>query len=181
MSKITKKDKILIIGRFQPFHLGHLHVLKDALRDYDVINIVIGSSQEDYTMENPLTSGERLEMLKKVMSSLGLKSNKYKIVLTSDIPTNSAWPKYIASKVGRFDEVLTANPLTKMLFEDSGYGVVEHPLYRRKIYSGTEIRERILKNKKWDFLVPVEVMVYLRKIGFEDRLNKIARSDNPYT
>jgi len=181
MTKINKKNKAVIIGRFQPFHLGHLYVLKEALRSYNFVVFVIGSSQEDYTLKNPLTSQERFEILKKVLASLGVNKNKYKIVSLPDIPTNSAWASYVAKKVGKFDEVLTANNLTKMLFEDCGYSVVTNPLYRRKVCSGTEIRNRILRGRKWDFIVPAEVFVYLNKLGFEDRLREISKSDNPYS
>jgi len=39
----------LIIGRFQPFHLGHLLLIKEAAKEADIIVIGIGSSQESRT------------------------------------------------------------------------------------------------------------------------------------
>ena len=54
----------LFIGRFQPFHEGHLSVVKRALRDNDFLLIGIGSAEEDYLPDNPFTAGERWEMIR---------------------------------------------------------------------------------------------------------------------
>lgn len=98
MAKINKKSKALWIGRFQPFHLGHLHILKNILANYSSVIIVIGSAQEDYTTRNPLTAKERERMIKNVMNSIGAKEHHYKLVVTDDIPTNSLWAQYIVKK-----------------------------------------------------------------------------------
>lgn len=181
MAKINKSKRALWIGRFQPFHLGHLHVLKDILADFSNITIVIGSAQEDYTIKNPMTSKERYDMVEGVFRSLGVKKSSYKIVLAEDIPTNSLWAKYIAKKAGSFSEVVTASPLTKLLFDDSGYEVLEHHLYNRRNYSGTEIRRRMLAGKRWENFVPVSVFIDLQKNSIATRIEEISSSDNPYS
>ncbi|MDD5731541.1 MAG: nicotinamide-nucleotide adenylyltransferase [Patescibacteria group bacterium] len=172
--------KALFIGRFQPYHLGHLYAVRYLLKRYGYLIIAIGSSQEDYTARNPLTEKERIEMLEKVFRQIGLTKKQYKIVSIPDINTNSLWPDYVAKKTGRFDIVVTASPFTKLLFEDAGYMVDFHPLLRRKFYSGTEIRNRILRNKDWDMLVSASVFVYLQKLDLKGRLKKINQTDNPY-
>ena len=43
----------LFIGRFQPFHNGHLQDIKNALKEVDELIIAIGSSQHFNTKENP--------------------------------------------------------------------------------------------------------------------------------
>lgn len=178
--KKTKTKKAVWIGRFQPFHLGHFFVLEGALEQYEVINIVIGSSQEDYTERNPLTASERKKMIKSVLDYLRVKSNRYRIILAPDIPTNSLWADYVSHKVGRFDEVITASSLTKLLFEDSGYRVNAHGLFKRRFYSGTEVRKRILRGGNWGYLIPIPVRTYLYKIGIERRIKEVLASDNPY-
>ena len=176
----NKNKKCLIIGRFQPFHGGHLYVLQKCLSDYEQVIIGIGSAQEDYTYQNPMTIKERKEMIERVFSSQKIKSSKYKIVALPDISTNSLWADYVAKKAGKFDYVVTASPFTKLLFGDSGYRVSEHALYQRKRYSGTEIRNRIINNRDWYDLVPPIVYVYLNKKNIADRIRDISKTDNPY-
>lgn len=48
-----KAKTALFVGRFQPFHLGHLKVIKDILKKNDFIVIAIGSSDEKNTDKNP--------------------------------------------------------------------------------------------------------------------------------
>ena len=176
----NRNKKALFIGRFQPFHAGHLYAVRYILRNYGFLTIAIGSTQEDYTMQNPLAEYERTEMLEKVFRQIGLSKKQYKIISAPDIDTNSLWPDYIAKKAGKFDIVVTASPFTQLLFEDAGYTVDFHPLLLRRSYSGTEIRNRILRNKNWDMLVPASVFVYLQKIDLKYRLQKIIETNNPY-
>jgi bifunctional NMN adenylyltransferase/nudix hydrolase len=51
------------IGRFQPFHLGHLHVVRQALMHVDRLLILIGSSGEPRTSDNPWNERERSNMI----------------------------------------------------------------------------------------------------------------------
>ena len=54
------KHKVgLYIGRFQPFHRGHLSVVKKALEECDTLVIAIGSAQESRTKKNPFSFDER--------------------------------------------------------------------------------------------------------------------------
>jgi len=176
----NKDKKALFIGRFQPFHEGHLFAARYILRNYGFLIIVIGSSQEDYTARNPLTEKERIEMIERLFGQKGISKKQYKIITAPDISTNSLWSKYIAKKVGRFDVVVTASPFTKILFEDAGHIVDSHPLLKRKLYSGTEIRNKILRGKHWYMTVPASVFVYLQKIDLKSRLQSVSETDNPY-
>ncbi|HDJ89497.1 MAG TPA: nicotinamide-nucleotide adenylyltransferase, partial [Thermoprotei archaeon] len=60
------KMRGLFIGRFQPFHLGHFYALKWILSKVDEVIIGIGSAQVSYTIKNPFTLGERIEMIWRV-------------------------------------------------------------------------------------------------------------------
>ena len=47
------------IGRFQPFHNGHLAVVKRALQECDRLHIIIGSADAARSLKNPFTAFER--------------------------------------------------------------------------------------------------------------------------
>ncbi|MEM2915309.1 MAG: adenylyltransferase/cytidyltransferase family protein, partial [Candidatus Bathyarchaeia archaeon] len=57
-------SRALYVGRFQPFHLGHLEAVKYMLRNSKEVIIVIGSAQESHTLTNPFTAGERVYMIR---------------------------------------------------------------------------------------------------------------------
>jgi bifunctional NMN adenylyltransferase/nudix hydrolase len=53
----------VFIGRFQPFHNGHLAVVERALERAEKILILIGSSDGPRTVKNPFTFEERRDMI----------------------------------------------------------------------------------------------------------------------
>ena len=57
----------LYVGRFQPFHLGHLGAIKAVLKEVDELVIVIGSAQYSHNANNPFTTGERLVMIRRAL------------------------------------------------------------------------------------------------------------------
>ena len=65
--------KGLILGRFQPFHLGHLRLIETVKDDNLEPMICIGSAQKGRTKDNPFTTGERKIMIEAVVSRLDCK------------------------------------------------------------------------------------------------------------
>lgn len=63
----NKKYKFaLIIGRFQPFHIGHKEIVDAALKCSDRVLILVGSAQEHGTVQNPLPYIFRAQIIKTV-------------------------------------------------------------------------------------------------------------------
>lgn len=56
-------DAAVLIGRFQPFHNGHLHLLQQALQRAPTVIVVLGSSFHARNTKNPLTWQERAAMI----------------------------------------------------------------------------------------------------------------------
>ncbi len=56
-------DLAVLIGRFQPFHLGHLALLKSALGLAPRVVVVVGSARGPRLAKNPFTVEERIETI----------------------------------------------------------------------------------------------------------------------
>lgn len=61
-------DVAVVIGRFQPFHLGHAKLLREALLLAPRVVLVIGSDQKARDPYNPFTSAERIEFIRSSLS-----------------------------------------------------------------------------------------------------------------
>lgn len=57
-------DFVVFIGRFQPFHQGHLAVLETALEQASQVIVLLGSALQPRTFRNPWTWQEREQMLR---------------------------------------------------------------------------------------------------------------------
>jgi bifunctional NMN adenylyltransferase/nudix hydrolase len=61
-------DVSVYVGRFQPFHNGHLALLQRALALAPLCVVVIGSAHQARTPKNPFTAAERAEMIHRALS-----------------------------------------------------------------------------------------------------------------
>lgn len=61
MSK--KFDFLVFIGRFQPFHRGHLSVIETALAQSSHVIVLCGSAHRPRSVRNPWSTDERREMV----------------------------------------------------------------------------------------------------------------------
>ncbi len=166
----------LLVGRFQPFHRGHLEVVRAirAERPDEALLLGIGSAQESYTLENPFTSGERFEMISRAISEA--KVDRIEIVPLPDIHQHALWVRYLEGLLPPFDRVYTNNPLTELLFERAGYDVERPRLVRRVRYEGRRVRARLAGGQRWKPLVPPAVAQYLATIEAPARLRVLARA-----
>ena len=142
----------LFIGRFQPFHKGHLKAIKYLSNKYDEIIIAIGSSQYSNTVDNPFSSDERILMIKESLKQENI--NNYKIILIPDIHNPPKWVDHVLSINSDFDIVISNNEFTKKLFLEKGFKIKQTPLFNKKEFSGRLIRKKILNNNVWENLVP---------------------------
>ena len=110
--------KGLFIGRFQPFHLGHLSAIKQALSQIDFLTIGIGSAQYEHQENNPFTSEERANMIKRSLMDSRIFPNQYRIIEIPDIHNDILWPMHVRSLTGEFDTLFLGNQeIVKELFE----------------------------------------------------------------
>lgn len=166
----------LFIGRFQPFHRGHLKAIKWALERCDELVIAVGSTQRSFDSQDIFTAGERIEMIRRALKVEKL-DGRCAIIPVSDINNNALWVSHISSLCPDFSVVFSNNQLVKVLFSETGKRVVGTPMFDRKGCDGTRIRKLMLSGGRWKELVPPEVAEFIvRKRGVE-RLKSISKGD----
>ncbi len=147
----------LFVGRFQPFHIAHLSDIKNALKLVNELIIVIGSSQDSRTNENPLSAEERKAMIEDVLKTEKIKGCR--IFSLNDINNDDEWVSHVEKNMPAFDVVFSGNPRVINLFRKAGYDVMEIKLIEG--INGTLIREKIASGKRWKDLVPESVARYI--------------------
>lgn len=162
-------NRALFIGRFQPFHIGHLLDIKDILKEVDEIVIGIGSSQEKYTLENPFSYSERKEMITKTLRNNKIKN--FKICQIPDLHDDKKWVDYIKKNTPKFDFVFSGNFWTLRCFKKNDLKIKKIKLING--ISSTIIRNKMISGKNWQSLVPKEVADYIKKINGIGRIKKI--------
>lgn len=167
----------LLIGRFQPFHLGHMEVVRAVAQECDRLIVGIGSAQMSHTYENPFTAGERHLMISRALHDEGL--DNYFLVPIVDINRYAIWVSHVVSMVPPFQSVYSNNPLTRRLFEEAGYDVRHAPMFNRDEYSGSEIRRRIVDGRYWEGLVPKGVAETIHEVKGDERLQEIMKDHSP--
>ena len=171
-------ERPLFMGRFQPFHLGHLDMVRRVLAEHEELIVGIGSAQYSHTRENPFTAGERYEMIRRTLDAEGI--HAYHIVPIPDTHVHSVWVGHVVSLVPKFDVVYTNSPLVVRLFREKGFKVEELPLLKREAFSGTLIRKMIYEGGDWMPLVPKAVASYILEIDGPQRIRETFRYSTPY-
>lgn len=163
--------KALIIGRWQPFHKGHMYLVRRALEDYGEVIIGVGSSEKSRTDENPFTFEEREAMIGSCFPGL-------KVLPVEDMGDDEEWVegiddklKNIGSQSLRDDFVaVSMNDWTLRCFEKAGYKVKKYELLQPEKYDASSIRGLIRRGKKWKHLVPECVLVEVESLDVEEIL-----------
>jgi len=168
----------LYVGRFQPFHKGHLKAIKEVLKEVEEIVIVIGSAQYSHNIHNPFTAGERIVMVRQALEEANVDYSKVWIVPVPDVHLHMLWVSALEGYTPHFNIVFSNEPLTRRLFMENKYTVKKIRFFERKQYNSTSIREKMLANEKWEDLVPTSVVEYITKIDGINRLRDLNRTDN---
>jgi nicotinamide-nucleotide adenylyltransferase len=174
LQHLSNVMRAFYIGRFQPYHLGHQEVIGIIARDCGEIVIGVGSAQLSHTFSDPFTSGERILMITRSLADINA---ALYVIPIEDIRRNAVWVSHVVSMAPHFDVVYTNNPFVIRLFNEAGFTVKSSPLYEREVYSGSEIRRRMLYDEPWQDLVPQAVADVIKQVDGVNRLKEVARKD----
>lgn len=164
----------LYVGRFQPFHNGHMSVINGLARQVDELIIGIGSADSSHDVKHPFTAGERVLMITRALENLEI---PYYVIPLEDVKRNALWVAHVKSMVPPFDTVYTSNPLVIQLFRESGVNVESPPMYLRESHSGTEIRRKMIEGESWEEFVPKKVVAVINEINGVERIRQVAKTD----
>jgi nicotinamide-nucleotide adenylyltransferase len=168
----------LFIGRFQPFHKGHLATVKFALEKVEHLVIVVGSAQKSHEPRNPFTAGERIRMIKESLDiDNETDARRILIIPIPDTDVHSLWTHQVDMLVPKYDVVFANDLFTLMLFREQGVKAIEAPLYRRNEMRATEIRRRMAAEEIWEDLVPMSVSKVIKEINGVERVKALTRRD----
>jgi nicotinamide-nucleotide adenylyltransferase len=170
----------LMLGRFQPFHKGHLALTKQILSECDELVIIIGSAQFNFTEKDPFSAGERVLMIHEALKEAGIDLSRCYIIPVANDENNARWLAYLRSMIPPFDVLYSGNDFVKYLArsQDSGI-VIEDPVFAKiNEYNGTNIRHLMQDGKPWQHLVPPAVAKVIQQVGGIVRINILARSDS---
>ncbi|MEE3213299.1 MAG: nicotinamide-nucleotide adenylyltransferase, partial [Thermoproteota archaeon] len=160
-----------LIGRFQPFHLGHLEAVNFALSKVDQLYIGIGSSNKSNELRNPFTADERNQMIKSSLEEIIMK--RVSLYNIPDVDDHSKWTESIDKIIPKYDIVFSNDDFTHRLYEENTKKIISVALKSREDLSGTNIRRLIQNDGNWKDLVPNGTKNILLKIDAKNRLKDL--------
>ena len=126
--------KGIVLGRFQPFHNGHEHLVLEAIEQFQEVTIAVGSSQEEWTTNNPFSFKERQSMIEAWVIEKDL-SERITIVGIEDINDPPNWVEH-ASKAHGIGTLITSDKPTRELYESEEFPVNWIDLHEREQFEG---------------------------------------------
>lgn len=104
----------VFIGRFQPFHIGHLDAFSRMRRETGRVKILIGSSNRSRTLENPLTYAERRGYIRSVLGP------DVPVTPLPDHPSDDVWLERLRRHLGPGAVVYSGNEWVKGICREAG-------------------------------------------------------------
>jgi len=155
-----KYDYAVIIGRFNPAHLGHQELIEESFKIAKNTIILIGSCFKPRDIKNPFTGHERADMISSMFPKVfGTSRNNhiYYDFLQDYVYNDQKWVMQVQSKVDKIIEFKGKDPDKVSICilggkkDDSSYyldmfpqwDLVEYKFVNDPILSATDIREKL--------------------------------------
>ncbi|MHA1610583.1 MAG: nicotinamide-nucleotide adenylyltransferase [Promethearchaeota archaeon] len=166
----VEKPVGLIIGRFQPFHNGHLQFILYMIQQVSVLKIGIGSSQYHSTIDNPFTYLERSNMISQTLLDNGVSLDAFHVFAIPDLHNADLWVNEVIKIVGDFDLFYSNSQWTRQLFQKRGKNMGEIQKFDFTRYNGSNIRQRLLNQLDIGDLVPPAVLRIITTMLISERI-----------
>lgn len=168
--------RALVMGRFQPFHLGHLDLARRALAGGGGLVVAVTGAQFNYIEKDPFTAGERLEMIHGSLSEDGADMSRCMVVPIENQFNAATWAGYLRAALPRFGRIYSGNAYVRTLLGDSGMAVEVPPMLDRMRLSGTRIRALMASGGDWRACVPPAAARVIDEAGGPARMAAILES-----
>ena len=160
----------LVVGRFQPFHNGHLALIRHAIERCGSVVVAIGSANAKPGSRNPFTAAERRQMVEAVFP----RETAAGVLTCVEVPDLHDPPRYARHALqltGPVDAVFGNDEATLVLFEREGLRVESPGLVDRSSFEASALRALIAADDQaWRKSVPPAVVQLLLKWDAARRL-----------
>lgn len=107
IKRIKPENLAVFLGRFQPFHIGHMSIVDKILKRYDRLILIIGSAQKSGTEDNPWTLQEREAIIR---ASIPLElQESIDIAGLEDVPDDDIWYENLRRLIPEDITIFTGN------------------------------------------------------------------------
>jgi len=156
----TTYNRIGMIARWQPVHLGHAAILKKLCETGRHVLIGIGSSNRQ-NARNPFTLEEINDMLALALAGF----DNFSLIPVPDLDDGPRWHAMVVGLFGALDVFVTENPyVTHLLASD--YRILRPvsllPPNEQVPVDGTQVRAAMARGDGWQALVPERIAEYIQ-------------------
>ena len=133
--------RCIVLGRFQPFHLGHAGLVQAAVEHAagDEVVVAIGSAQAAWEVNNPWTAEERQAMIEAWAADQDLELT---VVTVEDINDPPNWVEH-ATNIHGTGTLVTSDGPTMDLYRAADWDVHEVGLSERETLEGWRVRQTV--------------------------------------
>lgn len=166
----TQVERIGMVARWRPVHLGHAPVLRALCDRAGTALIGIGSANR-YNYRNPFTLAETEAMIRLVLPG----RTNYRLIPVPDLDDGPRWRVMIRDLFGPLDLFVTDNPYVAKLMAND-YPVIRPValvLEEEKVaIDGAMVRRAMAQGQDWQALVPPEIAAYLTAHRLDQRFRE---------
>ena len=162
-----------MVGRFQPFHIGHLKLVQAIFKQVSFLKIGVGSAQYHDTPDNPFTYEERKQMILRALAAVGVSSDCFEVFPIPDLHDMAKWTAEVQQVFGEFDVFYSNNSWIRELFDRVGKNLGIPMKFDFNVLNGTRIRKMIFSQQSLKAVLPSEVIQYLEEIDAFSRFLEI--------
>ena len=149
----------LVIGRFDPVHIGHNKLINESLKRCERTLVLVGSAQESGTLRNPLPLNMRIKLIQQSYPGIPEQTLLIRGIndLKNELNNNFSWGDFVKSEVihhlGVFTDLIIYgnDPIKRTWFNPDEIPETYELFIPRDKTSGTYVRGLIVINNETEW------------------------------